>query len=475
MKSPGVSFTEMIRIEGRGGRFCDGVSRRGFLRIGGLAMGGLSLPGILAAQDQSPRRGKSGGLGHKALIMVYLPGGPPHQDMFDLKMDAPSEIRGEFKPIPTNVAGIQVCELLPRLAGMMDKLVPIRSIVGAKDRHESFQCLTGRLNENLPRGGWPELGAVVSRLQGGTERTVPPFLALSPRMQHRPYNNGTPGFLGPAHAPFTPEAEGKGDLTLTGVTPERLEDRKRLLAGLDGFRRDVDAQGMMEGLDAYTAQAFGMLTSSRLAKALDLSKEDPRVVERYDTAPLMGRIDTKWNNHKNYADHGRTLGRLMLMARRLCENGCGFVTVTTNFVWDFHADVNNATVEEGLRYAGDPFDHAVSAFIEDVESRGLSDKILLVACGEMGRTPRINAKGGRDHWGKLGPLLLYGGGLKRGRVIGSSTKDAGEPNTDAVTSKMLIGTILRTLLDVGEARLLSGLPTELLALINDAESIKELT
>ena len=281
----------MLRFKGAPYEFCDGVTRRSFLRIGGLGLGGLALPQILRAQQQSPRAAKSGGLGHKAVIMIYMPGGPPHQDMYDLKMDAPSEIRGPLKPIPTNVPGIQICELLPNLAKIMDKLVPVRSIVGAKDRHESFQCLTGRLNENLPRGGWPELGAVVSHLQGGTQSGVPPFLALSPRMQHRPYNNGTPGFLGPADAPFKPEDEGRNDLTLNGISVERLEDRKQLLASLDQFRRDADGQKMMEGFDAYTNQAFGMLTSSRLARALDLTKEDPAVRERYGTGTTQHQGD----------------------------------------------------------------------------------------------------------------------------------------------------------------------------------------
>jgi hypothetical protein len=426
----------MIRIEGRGGRFCDGVSRRGFLRIGGLAMGGLSLPGILAAQDQSPRPGKSGGLGHKALIMVYLPGGPPHQDMYDLKADAPSEIRGEFRPIPTNVPGIQVCELLPRLAGMMDKLVPIRSIVGAKDRHESFQCLTGRLNENLPRGGWPELGAVVSRLQGGTERTVPPFLALSPRMQHRPYNNGTPGFLGPAHAPFTPEAEGKGDLTLSGVTLERLEDRKRLLASLDGFRRDVDAQGMMDGLDAYTEQAFGMLTSSRLAKALDLSKEDPKVVERYGKGTIV-----------HQGDGAPRINAQFLLARRLVEAGVRCVTLSYSF-WDWHGQ-NFRNAKQNLP----DFDQAMSALVADLHERGLARDVTVIAWGEFGRTPRINKDGGRDHWPNVSCALLAGGGLKTGQVIGSTTRDGGEADARPVHFQDVFATLYHALgIDVSTAQ-----------------------
>ena len=232
----------LLTIYGEKNRFCDGVSRRSFLKIGGLSLGGLSMPQLLAAEAQGGK-GKS----HKAIIMIYLPGGPPHQDMFDLKMDAPSEIRGEFKPIKTNVPGIQICEHLPGMAKMMDKLIPIRTIVGAKDRHESFQCMTGRLRDNQPPGGWPELGSVMAKLEGPVDPAVPAYVGLSPKMQHHPYNNGKPGFLGVGHAPFRPLGETKNDMVLNGISLERLGDRKTLLASFDRFRRDTDASGLMEG------------------------------------------------------------------------------------------------------------------------------------------------------------------------------------------------------------------------------------
>ncbi len=436
----------MLRLVGEsgGGGYCDGVSRRGFLRIGSLGLGGLALPQILAAQEQSPRRTRSGGLGHKAVIMVYMPGGPPHQDMYDLKMDAPSDIRGEFRPIPTNVDGIQVCELLPRLARLMDKLVPIRSVVGAKDRHESFQCLTGRLNENLPRGGWPEIGAVVSRLQGPSSDVVPPFLALSPRMQHRPYNNGTPGFLGPAHAPFTPEAEGKTDLTLNGITLERLDDRKQLLASLDRFRRDVDNQRMMEGLDAYTAQAFGMLTSSRLAKALDLGSEEPRVRERYGTGTTT-----------HQGDGAPRINSQFLLARRLVEAGVRCVTLSYSF-WDFHGQ-NFKNARQNLP----DFDMAMSALVQDLHERGLDKDVTVIAWGEFGRTPKINKDGGRDHWPGVSCALLAGGGLRTGQVIGSTTRDGGEAAERPVHFQDVFATLYHALgIDVGAAQVvdLAGRP-----------------
>jgi uncharacterized protein (DUF1501 family) len=189
-----------------------------------------------------------------------------------------------------------------------------------------------------------------------------------------------------------------------------------------------------------------------------------KVVERYDTAPLVRpeNIDKKWKNYNNYVDNARSLGKLLLLARRLCEAGSRFVTVTTNFVWDMHADVNNAPCGEGMRYMGVPFDHAVSAFIEDTEARGLADRILLVCCGEMGRTPRLNKAGGRDHWGNLGPLLLSGGGLKMGQVIGQSNRNGGEPATEPVRIKNLIATVMGTLFDLGKLRIARGTPREIL-------------
>src|SRR5712671_4417621 len=233
----------MLTIYGQRHRFCDGISRRNFLRIGALGLGGLALPQLLQAEAQSGIR-KS----HKAIIMIYLPGGPPHQDMFDLKLDAPSEIRGEFKPIKTNVPGIQICEHLPRLAKLMDKLILLRSIVGANGDHYAVQCLTGRDHKNQPQGGWFCLGSALSKLQGPINKSIPPFVGLSPKMGHMRWaRSGDPGFLGLAHAPFKPSGAGKDDMVLNGVTLDRLADRRLLLASFDRLRRDIDSSGMLEG------------------------------------------------------------------------------------------------------------------------------------------------------------------------------------------------------------------------------------
>src|SRR5207247_3319482 len=313
----------MLTIYGSKQRFCDGISRRNFLKIGALGLGGLSRPQLLQAQSQS---GIS--RSHKAVIMIFLPGGPSHQDMFDLKMDAPSEIRGEFKPISTKVPGIQICEHLPRLAQCMDKLILIRSLVGALDDHNAFQCLTGHVARHQPPGGWPALGSVLSKLYGPLDKSMPPYVGLAPKMGHEQWSdNGMPGFLGVAHAPFQPnKGSGKNDMVLNGVTLDRLADRKRLLSCFDQFRRDVDASGMMEGLDAFNEQAFGILTSSKLLEALDIEKEDNKVREHY------GKGDPK-----NRDDGGPKLMEHFMIARRLVEAGARWLTLAFSR-WDHPGD-----------------------------------------------------------------------------------------------------------------------------------------
>ena len=404
------------------GSFCDGHSRRSFLRIGALGLGGLSLPQLLRAEAEQGR-GKS----QKALILVYLPGGPPHQDMFDLKMDAPSEIRGEFSPIGTNVPGIQICEHLPRLAKMADKFAFVRSVVGAKDRHESFQCVTGRLNDNVPPGGWPEIGSVVSRVQGGGA-SVPCYVNLSPKMQHTPYNQGRTSFLGVAHAPFMPLGSVKDDMSLNGVTIERLADRRSLLTSFDSFRRETDASGAMAGVDSFTEQAFDILTSSRLLKALDISGEDPKLRERYGKG-----------TEKIQGDAAPRLNEQFLLARRLVEAGVRVVTISYSF-WDWHGQ-NFRIAKENLP----DFDQAISALVEDLHNRGMGDDVSVLAWGEFGRTPRINKDGGRDHWPNVSCALLAGGGMQTGQVIGSTDRMGGEASDRPVHFQEIFATMYHNL------------------------------
>lgn len=414
----------MLTIFGKSSNgFCDGVSRRGFLKIGGLGMGGLSMPQLLRAEAANGISGSN-----KSIIMVYMPGGPPHQDMYDIKLDAPSEIRGEFRPVGTNVPGMQICEHLPRLAKLADKYAVIRSMVGAKDRHESFQCMTGRLNERNPPGGWPEIGSVISKLQGTTDPTLASYVNLSPKMRHTPYNYGRPSFLGFGHMPFMPLGEIKSDMVLQGITAERLSDRRKLLTSVDSFRRDVDRSGLMEGIDSFQSRAFDILTSSRLLEALDLSSEDPKVRERYGKG-----------TDKEQGDAAPRLNEQFLLARRLVEAGVRVVTLSYSF-WDWHGS-NFRIAKENFP----DFDQALSALIEDLDQRGLLENTTVIAWGEFGRTPMINKDAGRDHWPNVSCALLAGAGMKTGQMIGATDRFGGEAVQRPVSFQEVFATLYHNL------------------------------
>ncbi len=391
----------MLNIQGKSIGLCDGLSRRSFLQIGGLAMGGMALPQILQAEQAAGVNGKG-----KGIIMIFLPGGPPHQDMWDIKMDAPSDIRGEFTPIQTKVPGIEIGEMFPRIASIADKAVFIRSMVGATGDHYSFQCLTGQHNRNQPPGGWPAIGSVLSKLQGTRDPSLPAYVGLSPRMGHMPWaDNGSPGFLGVANAPFTPHGEGREDMVLQGVSLDRLAERKGVLQEFDRFRRNVDASGMMSGVDAFTQQAFGILTSSKLADALDIEKEPVAIRDRY------GR-----GVNQNKDDGGPRLLDNFLTARRLIEAGVRCVSLSFSR-WDWHGNTFGESRSEMPM-----LDQAVSALIEDLELRGMLNDVTVVVWGEFGRTPKINGSAGRDHWPQVSCALLAGGGLRTGQVIGATNR-----------------------------------------------------
>ena len=411
----------MLTIYGNSNRFCDGVSRRNFLKIGALGLGGLALPQLLQAESQSGIQ-----LSHKAVIMIFLPGGPSHQDIFDLKMDAPREVRGEFKPINTPVAGMRICEHLPQLAKLGDKITIIRSMVGALDDHNAFQCLTGRIARNQPPGGWPCMGSVLSKLYGPVDKAIPPFVGLAPKMGHVPWSdNGMPGFLGPAYAPFQPnKGAGKEDMVLNGITLDRLADRKALLTSFDRFRREVDSSGMMSGLDAFNQQAFGILTSSKLLDALNIEKEGPKVRESY------GKGDAK-----NRDDGGPKLMEHFLIARRLVEAGARCVTLAFSR-WDHHGD-NFGALRQDLPL----LDQGISALLTDLHQRGLDKDVSVVMWGEFGRTPTINKDAGRDHWPRVSCAMLACGGMKHGQVIGATDRLGGE----AVERPVYFGEVFATL------------------------------
>jgi len=418
----------MLSILGGASRFCDGVTRRGFLKIGGLSFGagGFTLADLLRAEAASPQP-KS----HKSVINIFLAGGPPHQDMWEIKSDAPSEIRGEFRPIPTNVSGIEICEVFPRLASMMDKAALLRAVVGCHGGHDAFQCMTGWGQNDLRSvGGRPAIGSAVSKLFGPVDPSVPSYVGLAERTSHVPWSDsGTPGFLGSAHAPFKPDGPGMENMTLNGITLDRLSDRRRLLSQLDGMRREIDISGAMEGMDAFGQRALDVLTSSKLLDALDLSKEDPRLVERYgDGKPYQFQYDG-----------APTCNEQLLIARRLIEAGARVVSLSYGR-WDSHS--RNADM---VRDHGSKLDQCLSTLIEDLDSRGMLDDVTIVVWGEFGRTPVINAQGGRDHWTKVASAFLAGGGIHAGQAIGATNRLGEEASERPVHMQEIVATLYHNL------------------------------
>ncbi|MSR57841.1 MAG: DUF1501 domain-containing protein [Planctomycetaceae bacterium] len=415
----------MLTIAGPGSRFCDRLSRRSFLQIGGLGLGGLALPEILRAEAASGVRKAA-----KGIIMVLLPGGPTHLDTFDLKPDAPTEIRGEFRPIATNVPGIDICELMPRLAGIADKLTFIRSLVGFRDDHNTHWCSTGweshppmdssPIVAGYPPGDWPSMGSVLSRHFGARVPGVPPCVDLTPIEPDARFilrtPPGQPGYLGGAHAGFEVNGVDRRNIRLNGVSLRRLADRQALLAGFDQFRRRFDRGGLMDGLDEFHRQAVEVLTSPRLAEALDISREEGPVRTRYG-------LDRDYPHERE----GKTLLDQFLLARRVIEAGARCVTLAFcrwpfgrmlkgDYNWDWHKDLFTEA-----RGALPLLDLGLSALIQDLEERGLLDDIAVVVWGEFGRTPKINANAGRDHWPNVASALVAGGGLRCGQVLGSTT------------------------------------------------------
>ncbi len=385
----------MLTITGDRFISCDGLARRNFLKIGALGLGGLTLPDLLRAEAKDGKKTSS-----KALINVHLSGGPSHQDMWDLKPDAPSEVRGEFKPIPTNVPGMEICELFPRLAKMADKFAVIRGLVGSVDEHSYSTSMTGYSQNSLKSvGGHPSIGSVVSRLAQATSDRALPYVSL---MGHV-----TPGYLGPIHQPYVPDGGGKSNLRLGKINADRLKGRTDLLNELDTMRRDIDANHQMEAMDTFTHKAVEVVTSGRMGDALDVDKEDKPTLKRY-TGDGNGRA----NGNRNF-----------LMARRLIEAGVRCIAMTWGG-WDTHA-MNFKSLRDQLP----ALDMGLSALLTDLSDRGMLDDVSIVLWGEFGRTPIINKDAGRDHWARVAAAFLAGGGIRAGQVVGASDRKAGEATT----------------------------------------------
>lgn len=418
----------MLTILGPKTRYCDGLTRRNFLKVGAFSFGAttLTLADILRAEE---RQGHSSS--HKAVINIFLGGGPPHQDMWDIKTEAPSEIRGEFNPIATNVPGIQICEVFPRIARLADKSVFIRSIIGARGGHDAVQCMTGWDSNSLQSmGGRPCLGSATARIQGPVDPSVPPFVGLAAPTRHMPWSDpGEPGFLGPAYKPFKPDGPGMANLTLNGISNDRFDDRRQLLSSFDSMRRELDATGAMEGVDASTRRALDVLTSSKLLDALDVSKEPERVRARYgDGRPYQFQYDG-----------APTVNDQLLIARRLVEAGARVVSLSYGR-WDSHGQNFNL-----VRDHGGKLDQCLSALIEDLDIRGMLNDVTVIAWGEFGRTPRINGNAGRDHWPQVSCAFMAGGGMRTGQVIGETNRLGERPARRPVTFKEVVATLYHNL------------------------------
>jgi uncharacterized protein (DUF1501 family) len=447
---------------------CAGLRRREFLQVGTLGLGALSLPGLLRARAEAA--GASRGTKETAVVFLFLTGGPSHIETFDPKMTAPAEYRSVTGQLATRLPGVSFGGTFPRLARLAHRLAIVRSFSHQTSDHT-------RAVEQVLRGansGEAAMGAILARLRGTSHPAfgLPTHIYLSEteidpqfdKERQRLLEAAGPGQLGGAYAPFplgfnSPVSR---DLELC-VSRHRLEDRRALRQAFDQALRQIDAGDALDTLDRYEQQAFEILVG-RARGAFDLAHEDPRVIARYDTRRHLTGI-------KQY--RASSVGLQLLLARRLCEAGCGFVTIH-NPGWDMHGGDTQLDMRRGMEELGRPVDHAVAAFLDDVEQRGLSEKILLVISGEFGRTPRLNAIGGRDHWPQLSTLALAGGGLRMGQVVGESTARAEAPKTDPVTIANLLATVLHVLLDEEAKRRIPLLPGAVAAAAAGARPIAQL-
>lgn len=389
--------------------YCDGISRRSFFRMGAAGLGGLTLADLLRADARASGTTRPS---NKAIINIHLAGGPPHLDMFDMKPEAPVEVRGEFQPIATNVPGIEICELFPRLATMTDRLAIVRSLIGSVGDHDFYQTSSGwGVRDLKSAGGRPSLGSVATKLIGSLNGKAPPYVDFQSR-------DGMPGFLGSSCSSYWPDPYGDGAANLrmhSSLTAQRIDERVGLRRSLDRLGERAHSTAMMDAADSFTQRAVDVLTSGKVADALNLAKEDPRLVARY-----KGEHPSDNNRAKIMSTHNERL----LMARRLIEAGVRCVSLQWGG-WDTHTD-NFATLKPQLP----KMDIGLSALIEDLTIRGLFDDVMVVVWGEFGRTPRINNNnGGRDHWPQVGCAMLFGGGLKGGQVLGATNR-LGEYPTD---------------------------------------------
>jgi uncharacterized protein DUF1501 len=452
----------MLTLHSNSSRDCSGLTRRDFVRAGVLGLGSLSLSHLLTAKAAARAAGKSY-VRDRSIVLLFLGGGASHIETFNPNLDAPEpycSVNGEVK---TGIPGLTLGGTFPFLAKHANKLAIVRSFAHSNSNHPKaiIHVLTGGTDPTGDGKVGQSMGSVYARLRGANHEAsgLPTYCLVSSEEVDGQYimergriaAGSHPGELGLAYAPFDPTGGGQllNNLNLA-IPVDRLDDRKLLLSKLDNVKRSIDASGNLQGLDRLELQALDMIVRGA-GDAFDISKEDPRTIERYDTSHF--RVGKKLFQPSS-------LGKQMLMARRLVEAGAGFVTVQ-NSGWDMHADGNNPGIGPGMEMLGAPLDKAVSAFLDDITSRGLLDKVLLVITGDFGRTPTINARGGRDHYPGLSTLAFCGGGLARGQIIGQSSRKNDAPASDPIGLANLQSTLLHALFDIGQMRLDQGIPRDL--------------
>jgi hypothetical protein len=456
-------------------RDCEGLTRRDFVRAGALGVGGLSLPWLLK-QKAIAATGDADYVRDKAVVLLFLAGGASHIETFNPNMDAPSPYSSITGEVSTTLTGVTFGGTLPLLAKHAKKLAIVRSFMHPVGNHEQAisHVLTGGTDPNGQAQEGFSIGSMYTRLRGpnNPETGLPSYhLLLSPHKDgqyakelKRVVRGSRPGPLGSTYAPFEPSGGGTAIQNMKlNLSVEQLAERRKLLGEINRLRRGLDRSSVAGDLSRFEQQAVDLITGGA-SKAFDLSKEDPKLVERYDTS--------KFSCGKKIFQPS-ILGQQMLMARRLVEAGAGFVTVQ-QAGWDMHADGNNPGMETGMEMLGRPFDKAVSTFLEDLEDRGLSDKVLLVITGDFGRTPKINKNGGRDHWAKLCTLAFAGGGIRAGQVIGQSDRQNSQPASEPISTPNMLSTIMHVLFDVGKLRIARGAPQELVKLIEDHKPIEQM-
>ncbi len=415
-------------FSGSSNRYCDRLSRRNFLTAGALGLGALSLPRLL---ELRARAGEAASARGKSVIMICLGGGPSQLDMYDMKPDAPSEVRGEFRPIQTNVPGFQICELLPRQAKLADKFSIVRNVQWVEPDHQRAEVFTGYPT----KAHRPSFGSIVSRLYPGQDLRLPKFVSLSSEYNEELRTFEDPGFVGAAHRAFIPTRKGLENFTLRpGITIDRLDDRKQLLASLDNARRDLD-RGEFAAQDTFTAQALDMITSSRVRDAFDSSREPADVLARY------GQKGMKFEYNKGPVAWDY---EAFIRARRLAEAGVPYISLQVG-LWDHHGGDQQGSIFNGYRTLLPLLDQSLSALVEDLYDRGLDRDVAVIVWGEFGRTPKVNAGGGRDHWPQVGCAMFIGGGLKMGQVVGATDRTASAPTEQPYTPQNVLATLYHVL------------------------------